>query len=229
MKKLVMIPAYNEQGSVEKTVRDILNYAPDFDYVVINDCSTDKTLEVCRKNGFHVVSLPVNLGIGGGVQTGYLYAFQNDYDIAVQFDGDGQHNARYLNEMADRLVRDNLDMVIGSRYIRKEGFQSSGLRRVGIRYFTALIRLVTGKKITDPTSGMRMAGRDVIEMYARNYPKDYPEPESVVAILKAGKKVDEIPVQMNAREEGVSSISPKKSVYYMIKVSLAILIAAIRR
>ena len=229
MKKLVMIPAYNEQGSVEKTVRDILNYAPDFDYVVINDCSTDKTLEVCRKNGFHVVSLPVNLGIGGGVQTGYLYAFQNDYDIAVQFDGDGQHNARYLNEMADRLVRDNLDMVIGSRYIRKEGFQSSGLRRVGIRYFTALIRLVTGKKITDPTSGMRMAGRDVIEMYVRNYPKDYPEPESVVAILKAGKKVDEIPVQMNAREEGVSSISPKKSVYYMIKVSLAILIAAIRR
>lgn len=229
MKKLVMIPAYNEQGSIEKTVRDILNYAPDFDYVVINDCSTDKTLEVCRKNGFHVVSLPVNLGIGGGVQTGYLYAFQNDYDIAVQFDGDGQHNARYLNEMADRLVRDNLDMVIGSRYIRKEGFQSSGLRRVGIRYFTALIRLVTGRKITDPTSGMRMAGRDVIEMYARNYPKDYPEPESVVAILKAGKKVDEIPVQMNAREEGVSSISPKKSVYYMIKVSLAILIAAIRR
>lgn len=229
MKKLVMIPAYNEQGSIEKTVRDILNYAPDFDYVVINDCSTDKTLKVCRKNGFHVVSLPVNLGIGGGVQTGYLYAFQNDYDIAVQFDGDGQHNARYLNEMADRLVRDNLDMVIGSRYIRKEGFQSSGLRRVGIRYFTALIRLVTGKKITDPTSGMRMAGRDVIEMYARNYPKDYPEPESVVAILKAGKKVDEIPVQMNAREEGVSSISPKKSVYYMIKVSLAILIAAIRR
>lgn len=229
MKKLVMIPAYNEQGSIEKTVRDILNYAPDFDYVVINDCSTDKTLKVCRENGFHVVSLPVNLGIGGGVQTGYLYAFQNDYDIAVQFDGDGQHNARYLNEMADRLVRDNLDMVIGSRYIRKEGFQSSGLRRVGIRYFTALIRLVTGKKITDPTSGMRMAGRDVIEMYARNYPKDYPEPESVVTVLKAGKRVDEIPVQMNAREEGVSSISPKKSVYYMIKVSLAILIAAIRR
>ena len=131
--------------------------------------------------------------------------------------------------MADKLVKDNLDMVIGSRYIKKEGFQSSGLRRVGIRYFTALIRLVTGKKITDPTSGMRMAGRGVIEIYAKNYPKDYPEPESVVAILKAGKKVDEIPVQMNAREEGVSSISPRKSIYYMIKVSLAILMAAIRR
>ncbi len=229
MKKLVIIPAYNEQGGIERTVRDILEYAPDFDYVVINDCSTDKTLEVCRKNDFHVISLPVNLGIGGGVQTGYLYAFQNDYDIAVQFDGDGQHNARYLNEMADKLAKDNLDMVIGSRYIKKEGFQSSGLRRVGIRYFTALIKLVTGKKITDPTSGMRMAGREVIEIYAKNYPKDYPEPESVVAILKADKKVDEIPVQMNAREEGVSSISPRKSIYYMIKVSLAILIAAVRR
>lgn len=120
-------------------------------------------------------------------------------------------------------------MVIGSRYIKKEGFQSSGIRRIGIRYFTGLIKLVTGKKITDPTSGMRMAGREVIEIYANNYPKDYPEPESVVTVLKEGKKVGEIPVQMNAREEGVSSISPRKSVYYMIKVSLAIFIAAIRR
>lgn len=229
MKKLVIIPAYNERGGIEKTVRDVLDNAPDFDYVIINDCSTDDTLEVCRRNGFHVVNLPVNLGIGGGVQTGYIYAYRNGYDIAVQFDGDGQHNAKYLNEMADRLVRDNLDMVIGSRYIKKEGFQSSGLRRLGIRYFTGLIKLVTGKKITDPTSGMRMAGREVIELYAGNYPKDYPEPESVVTILRKGKKVEELPVQMNAREEGVSSISPRKSVYYMIKVSLAILIAALRR
>ena len=163
------------------------------------------------------------------MQTGYLYAWQNGYDIAVQFDGDGQHNARYLDEMADKLINEHLDMVIGSRYIKKEGFQSSGLRRFGIRYFTGLIRLVTGKKITDPTSGMRMVGRDVIGFYAKNYPKDYPEPESVVTILKNGKKVEELPVQMNAREEGVSSISPRKSVYYMIKVSLAILIAAFRR
>ena len=228
-KKLVIIPAYNEQGGIERTVRDILAHAPDFDYIIINDCSTDNTLEVCRQNGFHVINLPVNLGIGGGVQTGYVYAWRNGYDIAVQFDGDGQHNAKYLDAMADKLVGERLDMVIGSRYIKKEGFQSTGMRRLGIRYFTALIKLVTGQKITDPTSGMRMAGRDVIELYAKNYPKDYPEPESVVSILKKGKKVDELPVQMNAREEGVSSISPKKSVYYMIKVSLAILIAAVRR
>lgn len=229
VKKLVIIPAYNEQGGIEKTVWDILEHAPGFDYVVVNDCSSDHTLEVCEKNGFHVINLPVNLGIGGGVQTGYVYAWRNGYDIAVQFDGDGQHNAKYLNEMADKLMKERLDMVIGSRYIKKEGFQSTGLRRLGIRYFTGLILLVTGQRITDPTSGMRMAGRDVIEMYAKNYPKDYPEPESVVAILKKGRRVDEIPVQMNAREEGVSSISPRKSIYYMIKVSLAILIAAVRR
>lgn len=229
MKKLVIIPAYNEQGSIERTVRDVEENATDFDYVIVNDCSTDHTLEICRKNGFHVVNLPVNLGIGGGVQTGYVYAFRNGYDLAVQFDGDGQHNAKYLDDMADMLCRERLDMVIGSRYIEKEGFQSSGIRRLGIRYFTALIKLVTGKKITDPTSGMRMAGRDVIEIYAKSYPKDYPEPESVVAILKKGKRVAELPVKMNARKEGVSSISPRKSVYYMIKVSLAILMAAVRR
>ncbi len=227
-KKLIIIPAYNEQGGIERTVRDILTNAPDFDYVIINDCSTDNTLKVCEKNRFHVINLPVNLGIGGSVQTGYVYAWRNGYDIAVQFDGDGQHNAKYLNAMADKLIKDGLDMVIGSRYIEKEGFQSSGIRRIGIRYFTALIRWLTGKKITDPTSGMRMAGRDVIELYAKNYPKDYPEPESVTVILKKGKKVDELPVIMNAREEGVSSISPRKSVYYMIKVSLAVLLAAVR-
>lgn len=229
MRKLVIIPAYNEQGGIVKTVRDVREYAPDFDYVIINDCSTDHTLEICRESGFSVVNLPVNLGIGGGVQTGYVYAFRNGYDLAVQFDGDGQHNARYLNEMAEKLEKEHLDMVIGSRYIKKEGFQSTGLRRMGIKYFTWLIKLVTGKKITDPTSGMRMVNRDVMELYAKNYPKDYPEPESVVTILKKGKQVEEMPVKMNAREEGVSSISPKKSIYYMIKVSLAILIAALRR
>lgn len=229
MKKLVIIPAFNEQGGIEKVVRDIEENAPDFDYVIINDCSTDRTLDICQKKGFHVINLPVNLGIGGGVQTGYVYAFRNGYDLAVQFDGDGQHNAKYLDAMAKLLCEEGLDMVIGSRYIKKEGFQSSGIRRFGIRYFTALIKLVTGERITDPTSGMRMAGRDVIEIYAKNYPKDYPEPESVVAILKKGKRVAELPVQMNAREAGVSSISPRKSVYYMIKVSLAILVAAVRR
>lgn len=229
MKKLVIIPAYNEAGNIIKTVNDIKENAPDFDYVIINDCSTDATLEICRQQGFHVIDLPVNMGIGGGVQTGYLYAWRNGYDIAVQFDGDGQHNAKYLDEMAETLEKEELDMVIGSRYIQKKGFQSTGIRRLGIRYFTVLIKIITGKRITDPTSGMRMVNRKVLELFSRQYPKDYPEPESVVTLLKKKKKVKEIPVEMNAREEGISSISPVNAVYYMIKVSMAILFAAVRK
>lgn len=229
MKRIVIIPAYNEMGSIVKTITDIQENAKTFDYVIINDCSKDDTEKVCEENGFNVVSLPVNLGIGGAVQTGYMYALRNGYEIAVQFDGDGQHNAKYLDEMADYLEKKKLGMLIGSRFITNEGFQSSGMRRLGIKYFTFLIKLVTGKKITDPTSGMRMVSRNIIEIFANDYPKDYPEPESVVAILRKKVLVEEMPVLMNEREEGVSSISPKKSIYYMIKVTLAILMAAVRR
>ena len=218
MKKLVIIPAFNESASIERAVDDIRQNAPGFDYIVINDCSTDDTLEVCRKNG-----------IGGAVQTGYLYGCQNGYDLAVQFDGDGQHDASYLEQMAEELERTGSDMVIGSRFIEKEGFQSSGLRRVGIRYFSVLIKLMTGKLVTDPTSGMRMVNRQVMEIYAQNYQKDYPEPESAMAILRMGKKVTELPVVMREREEGRSSIAGFKSAYYMIKVTLAILMERLRR
>jgi len=228
MKSLVIIPAYNEEKSIEKTVQDIQENAPEFDYVIVNDCSKDATLEVCREKGMHVLNLPVNLGIGGAVQTGYLYAYKNHYDFAIQFDGDGQHRAKYLHEMRDYMIEHNTDMLIGSRFINKEGFQSSSLRRFGIRYFSALIKLLTRARVTDPTSGMRMVNRDIIEIYSGCYPKDYPEPESVVAILRQGKKVEEYPVIMKEREEGVSSISPAKSIYYMVKVTLAILVEALR-
>ena len=229
MKKLIIIPAYNEQESIKKTVEDIMEKAPHFDYIVINDCSTDKTKEICETEEFNVIHLPVNLGIGGAVQTGYLYAARNGYDIAVQVDGDGQHDPQFLSKMADYMEAEHADMVIGSRFIDKEGFQSSGARRVGIKYFTMLIKLLTGTKITDPTSGLRMVNREIIEFFAEEYPKDYPEPESVVAILRRKKKVLEIPVIMRERSGGVSSISMKKSVYYMIKESLAILIERIRK
>lgn len=229
MKKLVIIPAYNEEASIENTVKDIKENAPDFDYIVINDCSKDNTLGICEENEINVLKLPVNLGIGGAVQSGYLYAYRNDYDVAVQFDGDGQHSAKYLNEMLNILEKQKADMVIGSRFIKNEGFQSSTIRRVGIRHFNILIKILTGKNITDPTSGMRMVNRDIIKLFAEDYPKDYPEPESVVRIICKGKKVIEIPVIMNERSEGVSSISPSKSIYYMIKVSVAILIAKLRK
>ena len=228
MKLNVIIPCYNEEGNIIKTVTDIQKHAPSFDYVVVNDCSKDNTLKICLEQGYPVLNLPCNMGIGGGVQTGYLYAARNGYDLAVQFDGDGQHNAAYLEEMAEKLESEKLDMLIGSRYIQKQGFQSSGARRVGIKYFTGLIKLVTGATITDPTSGMRMVNAKTIALFAEDYPKDYPEPESVVAIIKRGCDVREIPVIMKQRQGGVSSISPFKSVYYMIKVTLAIVIEKIR-
>lgn len=229
MKKLIIIPAYNEEANIVKTVESIERDAVGFDYIVINDCSTDRTKEICEEHGFHYVDLPINLGIGGAVQTGYKYAWENGYDMAVQVDGDGQHDPEFLELMAEYLETHQVDMVIGSRFIEKQGFQSSGLRRVGIRFFSGLIRVMTGKAITDPTSGLRMAGRNVIELFSKDYPRDYPEPESVVAILRKGLKVAEVPVIMREREGGVSSISMKKSVYYMVKVTLAILIERIRR
>lgn len=229
MKKLVIIPAYNEQDSIVRTVEDVKKHAPDFDYIVVNDCSKDDTLQVCMEHGIKCLKLPVNLGIGGAVQAGYLYGVRGDYDLAVQFDGDGQHSALYLEDMVRELQQQNADMVIGSRFITNEGFQSSAMRRLGIKHFNLLIRFLTGQEITDPTSGMRMVNREIMKLFSEDYPKDYPEPESVVYVIAKGKKVVEIPVLMNERSEGVSSISPKKSIYYMIKVTIAMVIARLRK
>lgn len=228
MKNLIIIPAYNEEACIQTTVEDIIEHAPDFDYVVINDCSKDWTKEICEANHYNMISLPVNLGIGGAVQTGYKYALEHGYEYAVQVDGDGQHDPKFLGTMLKKIKKENLDMLIGSRFIEKQGFQSSGMRRLGIKYFTFLIQLLTGCKITDPTSGLRMVNKDVIAMYAADYPRDYPEPESVVAVLRKKMKVKEMPVIMRQRAGGVSSISPQKSIYYMIKVTLAILAERIR-
>lgn len=229
MKKLIIIPAFNEASNIEKTVTAIRKNAQGFDYVIINDCSGDRTRQICEANGYNIVNLPINLGIGGAVQTGYKYALEHGYDVAVQVDGDGQHDPEFLSTMAEHLMDNGLDMVIGSRFIEKEGFQSSKLRRIGIIFFSKLIKILTGTLITDPTSGLRMIGRNAMALFAVDYPRDYPEPESVVAIIQRGMKVEEIPVVMKEREGGVSSISLRKSVYYMIKVTLAILIERIRK
>lgn len=228
MKKIIIIPAYNEEENIERTVNAIQKSAQGFDYVIINDCSIDNTRKICEEKGFNIVNLPINLGIGGAVQTGYKYAYENGYDVAVQVDGDGQHDPEFLNTMAKYLVEHQVDMVIGSRFIEKKGFQSSITRRMGIKFFSGLIKILTGKTITDPTSGLRMIGRNVMEIFSRDYPRDYPEPESIVAVLRKNMKIEEIPVVMLERQGGVSSISPKKSIYYMIKVTLAILIERIR-
>lgn len=224
MKNLIIIPAFNEQDCIKDTVEMIRREAPEFDYIVINDHSTDGTLNVLVDNRMNYINLPANLGIGGAVQTGYLYAYENDYDTAVQVDADGQHDPKYLAMMLDAMKNENADMIIGSRFIENKGFQSTFARRIGITYFTKLIRMLTGATITDPTSGLRMGNQKVIELFAKDYPRDYPEPESIVALLKRGMKIKEVPVMMRERQGGVSSINLEKSVYYMIKVSMAILI-----
>lgn len=228
MKKLVIIPAYNEEKSILSTVQDVLDHAPGFDYVVVNDCSRDHTRQVCREHHLNLLDLPINLGIGGAIQTGYRYALEHGYDMAVQFDGDGQHDARYLQPMADKLEAEGLDMVIGSRFIENKGFQSTGLRRFGIQFFKWLIKLLFGATITDATSGMRLCSRRVLEQFSEDYPQDYPEPETVARLLRRGFRVQEVPVVMRERQAGESSINPAKSIYYMIKVSTAILIEKLR-
>jgi glycosyltransferase involved in cell wall biosynthesis len=228
MKILAIVPAFNEEEGLKKVAEQFKNI--DFlDILVINDCSKDRTSELGRKLGFNVIDLPCNLGIGGAVQTGYKYAFENGYDVAIQVDGDGQHNPFYIKDLISPIKEGKADLVIGSRYLKKEGFQSSFMRRVGINYFSFLINLFEKKRITDPTSGFRACNRKVIEHFSNRYPHDYPEPESIACLLRNHFKIEEVPVIMNERYGGESSITLFKSVYYMIKVSLAIFIDTLRK
>ena len=225
MNTLVIIPAYNEQENILYTIDDIKTHCPDMDYLVINDCSKDHTEEILREKKINHIFLPCNLGIGGGVQAGYQYARDNGYDIAIQFDGDGQHEARYLHDLIHPIVNGEADIAIGSRFVKKEGFQSSGMRRFGIHFLSKLIKLLCGVHISDVTSGMRAVNQRFIEEYALVYAQDYPEPEAIVDAATKGARIVEIPVEMRERQGGESSISPMRSIYYMIKVSLAVILA----
>ena len=227
MKCLIIIPAYNESDNIIRVVNDIESKCPDVDYLVVDDCSSDTTRQKLTETGAAYISAPVNLGIGGAVQSGYRYALINGYDIAIQVDGDGQHDVTYVQKMISLIEDENADIVIGSRFIDKEGFQSSGMRRIGINFLSSLIFLLCGKKIKDVTSGFRAVNKRFIKIYANDYPDDYPEPEAIVTALINGGKVMEIPVIMQERISGKSSIDLKKSVYYMIKVTLAIIICRI--
>ena len=228
MKILIIIPAYNEENNIENVINEILGLNnPDIDYIVINDGSTDTTLQILAKNNYNYINIPTNLGIGGAVQTGYKYALYNNYDIAIQFDGDGQHNVEYINQLIEEIKQGN-DLVIGSRFICDiEGFKSTKIRRIGIVILSFLIKLCTGKKIKDPTSGFRACNKQIINLFAKDYPNDYPEPDTAVRIIKKNFKVKEIPVIMNERKKGKSSINVLKSIYYMVKVSLSIIISSL--
>lgn len=229
MKVLIIIPAYNEEKNILKVCRNIENNDIKYDYVVINDGSTDKTAEICNENELNSVKLIYNLGIGGAVQTGYKYAYENGYDIAVQFDGDGQHDIKYVDKLCENIKNGNSNMVIGSRYIKgsKSDFQSTAMRRLGKNMIMLFIKLLTGKRITDPTSGFRAIDKKILREFVSEYPTDYPEPESTFIMLRKGYKVMEVPVNMNEREHGVSSINIFKSMHYMLKVLIAIVIDSI--
>ncbi|MFI3307224.1 MAG: glycosyltransferase family 2 protein [Mycoplasmatota bacterium] len=230
MKTLIIIPAYNEEKNILKTYKSIMKLKK-YDCIVINDGSKDNTLNVLIENKIPHINLLENLGIGGAVQTGYKYAFENNYDIAVQFDGDGQHDASYIENIIKPIKEGESDFVIGSRFIDKSSseFQSSSTRRVGIKLISSLIKFFTRKKIYDPTSGFRAANKNIIKKFAKYYPAEYPEPESSVYLLKNKFKILEVPVSMNERSGGKSSIHSWKSVYYMINVSISIFIESIKR
>lgn len=231
MKKiLLIIPAYNEEKNILNTYKKIIEYnkinKTDYDVIVINDGSNDKTEKVCIKNNIPHISLICNLGIGGAVQTGYRYAYNNGYDIAVQFDGDGQHDIEYVKDVIAPIVIGQADMVIGSRFVdnTSSDFKSSKFRRIGIKLISFFIRLTTKRKIYDTTSGFRAVNKKLIEKFANKYPVEYPEPVSTTEILKYNYKVLEIAVSMNEREHGVSSIKTWKNIYYMINVILLIIL-----
>lgn len=234
MKKVILIiPAYNEQGSIKNTVNKIEEFKHNndlvfqLDYIVINDGSTDNTAKILDKHAINHIDLIQNLGIGGGVQTGYIYALRQGYDVALQFDGDGQHDIASIESLVVPVLKDEADFVIGSRFIDKsiENFQSTYMRRLGINLISLAIKLVTGKKIHDTTSGYRAGNKKVIAYFASRYPVAYPEPESIVRLLKKGLRVKEMPANMFERLEGVSSIRAFKSVTYMIDVLISIIIA----
>ena len=225
MRVLVVIPAYNEESNIVSVVEMVENAG--YDYVVINDGSIDSTAEICRNEGINYVDLKINLGIGGAIQTGHKYALQHGYDVDVQIDGDGQHDIAYLPRLLEQIDA-GADLAIGSRFLEETtGFQSTALRRLGITWLNRCIRHVCGLCITDATSGFRASSRKAIELFAKDYPVDYPEPESIVLAHNKGLVVREAPVVMRERQGGTSSINLWKGAYYMIKVTLAVLIEGI--
>jgi glycosyltransferase involved in cell wall biosynthesis len=210
-------------------VGELLAYDPGLRVVVVDDGSTDRTAEVARASGAKVISLPFNLGIGGAVQTGFRYAWEQGFDVAVRADGDGQHDPAELDAILRPVLADEADVAVGSRFIGGDGYQSSRSRRAGIRLLAWIVSALTRQRITDPTSGFQAANRLGIRLFAADYPHDYPEAEATVMVFKHRLRLQEVPVKMRARESGRSSITTVRSVYYMIKVVLAIFVALFRR
>jgi glycosyltransferase involved in cell wall biosynthesis len=230
LKRLAIVPAYNEEVSVGRVIDEIRAFDPGFDVVVVDDGSVDRTVGVAADRGAHVVRLPFNLGIGGAMQTGYRFALEHGYDLAVQIDGDGQHDPHELPKILRPVLDGDADLVVGSRFSGDdEAFRSSPVRRIGIRIFASVVSAVVGQRVTDTTSGFRAVNRRGIVLFAADYPHDYPEVEATIMCVKHKLRLAEVPVRMRERSGGRSSITAFRSVYYMAKVLLAIFVGLFRR
>jgi glycosyltransferase involved in cell wall biosynthesis len=229
LKRIAIVPALNEEATVGRVIDEIRSFDPGFDIVVVDDGSTDRTAGMAADRGAHVVRLPFNLGIGGAMQTGYRFAFERGYDVAVQVDGDGQHDPSQLPAILAPVLDGSADLCVGSRFAGRSGYRSSFARRVGIRLFAQIVSAVVRQKVTDTTSGFRAVNRKGIALFAADYPHDYPEVEATVMCVKHKLRLHEVPVEMRERGGGTSSITALRSIYYMTKVLLAIFVGLFRR
>jgi glycosyltransferase involved in cell wall biosynthesis len=227
---IAIVPAYNEAGAIGAVVDGLQALDATYDVVVIDDASTDDTASVAAAHGARVLRLPVNLGIGGAVQTGFRAALDGGYDVAVRLDGDGQHDPGEVPQLLVPLARDDADVVIGSRFVGGDGeYRPPFGRRIGITWFARLVSVVTRTRVTDTTSGFQALNRRAIALFAEDYPADYPEVEATVLVLRHHLRLVEVPVRMREREHGSSSITFVRSIYYMLKVTLALLVSLARK
>jgi hypothetical protein len=230
VRRIAVVPAFNEQQNLGRVIEEIRAFDPGLDIVVVDDGSVDATAAVARQHGATVLVLPFNLGIGGAVQTGFRYAFEHEYDLAVRVDGDGQHDPSQLDRVIAPVLAGEADIAVGSRFVANvEGYRSSRSRRLGIRLLAVVVSRIVGRRVTDTTSGFQALNRKGIALFARDYPHDYPEVEATVMVSRHRLRAVEVPVSMRERSSGRSSITAMRSIYYMVKVLLAIFVGLFRR
>jgi glycosyltransferase involved in cell wall biosynthesis len=229
LRRVAIVPALNEERSIPRVIEELRAFDPGLEIVVVSDGSSDRTADVAEQYGAHALRLPFNLGIGGAVQTGFRYAYENDFDVAVRVDGDGQHDASQLDRVLAPVLAGDADIAVGSRFTGGDGYRSSRSRRVGIRILASVVSTLVGQRVTDTTSGFQALNRAGIALFARDYPHDYPEVEATVMVFKHELRLVEVPVTMREREHGRSSITALRSIYYMVKVLLALAVGVFRR